>query len=217
MSDPAKYESWYHTRRGKWIGDNEFRLMMHQMDTAPGSTLLDVGCGTGHFSRRFAAAGLTVTGIDPDGEAMAFARAQGNTVRYLEGTALDLPFDDSSFDYCSAITSLCFIATPGQAMAEMWRVSRKAVVLGLLNRHSLLYLQKKERGAYRGARWDTAREISLLIPALRPRPASVETGTAIAIPSGSRLAHLVETLRSTRLPGGAFLSICIRKPSTLDP
>jgi len=51
------------------------------------------------------------------------------------------------------MTSLCFVANPEQALAEMWRVSRKAVVLGLLNRHSLLYYVGRNRKGYQAARW----------------------------------------------------------------
>jgi ubiquinone/menaquinone biosynthesis C-methylase UbiE len=185
--------------------------MMAQLHPAPGATLLDVGCGTGYFSRRFATAGLRVTGLDPDREAIAFARAQGNSIEYLEGTALELPFADARFAYCAAVTSLCFIVEPEAALAELWRVSRKAVILGLLNRHSLLYLQKRERGAYRGARWDTAQDARSWISRLLPKPTSIEVGSAILIPGGHAIARLIETLRSTHLPGGAFLSICIRK------
>ena len=66
VNDPTAYEAWYHTARGTWIGAVEFRLMMHLLQPASGATLLDVGSGTGYFSRCFAAAGLRVIGIDPD-------------------------------------------------------------------------------------------------------------------------------------------------------
>lgn len=155
ITDPAAYEAWYHTPRGAWIGKIESALLLHLLQPHPGQTLLDVGSGTGYFSRRFTAAGLRVTGVDPDREMLHYARALEDGVEYLEATALHLPFADRSFDYCTAVTSLCFIAEPEQALAEMWRVSRHGVVLGLLNRHSLLYHLKHGRGAYRGARWDS--------------------------------------------------------------
>ena len=88
-------------------------LLIYLLQPAPGASLLDVGCGTGYFSRRFAAAGLRVTGIDPDRAAIGFAREQDTgTVSYLIGSANALPFPDQAFDYCTAITSLCFIAIP---------------------------------------------------------------------------------------------------------
>ena len=65
-TDPAAYEAWYHAPRGAWIGDREFSLLTSLLHPQPGASLLDVGCGTGWFSRRFAEFGLRVTGIDPD-------------------------------------------------------------------------------------------------------------------------------------------------------
>ena len=44
------------------------------------------------------------------------------------------------------MTSLCFIDDPLPALREMWRVTRHALVLGLLNRHSLLHREKHGQG-----------------------------------------------------------------------
>jgi len=90
--DPAAYEAWYHTPRGQWIGDHEFSLMQHLLMAEEDTTLLDIGCGTGHFSRRFAQLGLSVTGIDPDPATLKFARTKGEDVRYMQGSVLELPF-----------------------------------------------------------------------------------------------------------------------------
>ena len=70
---PDEYEAWYETARGHWIAQREFDLMMRLLRPPAGSTLLDVGCGTGHFTRRFAAAGLHVTGLDPDAAMLDYA------------------------------------------------------------------------------------------------------------------------------------------------
>ena len=67
--DAATYDAWYHTPRGRWIGEVEYRLLHRMLARVPDATLLDVGCGTGYFTRRFAQdAGLRVTGLGPDGE-----------------------------------------------------------------------------------------------------------------------------------------------------
>jgi SAM-dependent methyltransferase len=210
--NPREYEAWYQTARGNWIADREFDLMMRLIMKPPaGATLLDAGCGTGHFSRRFAAVGLRVTGLDPDPAMLDYARGAGGGVDYLRGTGTALPFDNNAYDHVTAVTSLCFIADAPGALREMWRVARHAVLLGLLNRHSLLHRQKHGRGAYRGARWDTAAEIQRWAQSLEPAP-QITPRSAIFLPSGSMIAHVVETVLPSVLPWGGFLAVLLRKP-----
>ncbi|MGW8248242.1 MAG: class I SAM-dependent methyltransferase, partial [Acidiferrobacterales bacterium] len=188
----AEYNAWYHTRRGAWIANAEFNLMMSMMQPPAGSSLLDVGCGTGHFSRRFAQAGLQVTGMDPDNNALAFAKHQSVDIDYCEGEAQHLPFRDASFDYCSAVTSLCFIDDVNTALREMWRVSRKGVVLGLLNRRSLLYREREQHPGYIGARWDSASDARQWGQQLLMPVSDIRIKTAINFPGGNHLARIVE-------------------------
>ena len=213
IPDPTAYEAWYTTPRGQWVSDCEFTLLMQLLKPDAGASLLDVGCGTGHFSRRFARSGLSVTGIDPDPAALAFARARGEGIHYRQGSALELPFPDKAFDYTVAVTSLCFVEEPLQALQEIWRVSRHASVLGLLNRHSLLHRRKKGRGSYTGARWDAASEVlDTWLPALTPLPGNSTVRTAIFFPGGSRLAQWSERLLPNVLPWGGFLAVALEKP-----
>ena len=212
--DPVAYEAWYETPRGQWIGEREFILLQHLLKPEADASLLDVGCGTGHFSRRFAQHGQSVTGIDPDPKVIDFAKEQNGGITYLQGNALDLPFPDNSYDYTIAVTSLCFIDEPLLALNEMWRVTRHTLVLGLLNRHSLLYLKKRGHGSYLNARWDTAKEIvDGWLPELSTAPTEVSLRTAIFFPDGTWFARLAEQWIPARLPVGGFLAICLVKNS----
>jgi SAM-dependent methyltransferase len=208
--DPATYDSWYRTPRGAWIGDVEFDLLLRLLRPLPGTSLLDAGSGTGYFSRRFAAAGLRVTGVDPDPAMLGYARDRDGSVVYLRGSATALPLADAAFDYVSAITSLCFVAEPELALREMWRVARRAVVLGLLNRHSLLYRRKREHGGYRGARWDSAADARSWVRALQPSP-HVSVRSAVFLPGGAHAARIVERTVPNIVPWGGFLALCLRK------
>ena len=96
---PEAYEAWYATPRGRWITGVEYAMLRGMLAPEPGDTLLDVGCGTGHFTRRFARDGHTVVGIDPDADAVGWAR--GHTAsgeRYVRGRAEALPFPDPCSD-----------------------------------------------------------------------------------------------------------------------
>lgn len=209
--NPGEYEAWYETARGRWIAGREFDLMMRLLNPQAGSSLLDVGCGTGHFSRRFAGAGLQVTGIDPDAAMLDYASGLGGGVNYLLGTGTALPFEDNSFDYVTAVTSLCFISDAEQALREMWRVARHAVLLGLLNRRSLLYRQKHGHGAYRGARWDAPADVRRWAQQLQPAP-RIAVRSVIFLPGGGVLARAAEALLPDMLPWGGFLAVRLRKP-----
>ena len=213
MHNPAKYEAWYHTPRGTWIGNAEFSLLQSLLSPTAGARLLDAGCGTGWFSRRFAGQGLQVTAVDPDPKAIAYARSQGGEVSWMEASATALPFADNSFDYSSAVTSLCFIDDVQQAAQEMWRVSRHGMVLGLLNRRSLLYRQKHGRGSYDGARWDTLAEVKTWATRLQPVPC-LETGYAIFLPGGGTLARMTEKMLPSCIPFGGFLAVVLNRPAT---
>jgi SAM-dependent methyltransferase len=206
---PEQYDAWYRTPRGAWIGDVEFRLLVAMLQPQRGETLLDVGCGTGYFTRRFArAAGLQVSGVDPDPQWLAYARSlAGLGEDYVAGRAEQLPFADRSFDCTACVTALCFVAEQRQALREMLRVTRRRLVLGLLNRHSLLYLREGRgggRGGYRGAHWHTAAEVRALFGGV---PASgLQIRSAIVLPSGGRLAQGVERRWPTHWLLGGFLA-----------
>ncbi len=213
--DPAEYEAWYHTPRGRWIGDVEFECLWRLLNPGTGATLLDVGSGTGYFSRRFAAGGLQVTALDPDPGMLAYAKGHDGPVSYIRGSAARLAIRDDSFDFTTAVTSLCFVREPARALAEMWRVSRQRVILGLLNRHSLLHLRKREKGGYRGARWDSVRTVQAWCEELHPKP-RVIVRSAVFWPGEPAVARVVERLASGGQPWGGFLAVGLYKNSTMS-
>ena len=203
------YDAWYDTDRGRWIGETEYRLLRALLPIAPGSSTLDVGCGTGWFTRHLAADGVDVTGVDVDPEALRFARTRGDgSARYVEGDARALPFGTGSFDGVISITALCFVADWPRAVAEIVRVSRGRFALGLLNRHSLLWRAKGPGGgvgAYQGAHWHTKREIADVLATLAVKQVRYRYG--VFIPSGTLVARCTEGALPSRLPFGSFLAV----------
>lgn len=208
ITDPASYDQWYQTGRGRWISNIEFEILRQQIDSRVGCSLLDVGCGTGHFTRRFEDAGFAVTALDVDERMLCYARSVSQRSDYVQGDVCALPFADKYFDHCVAITSLCFVADMQLAVSEMLRVARRTVVLGLLNRNSLLYYQKHDRGSYKGARWDDIHFMGLTgaIDVLFQR----QVQTALFLPSGGVLARVAESLIPQWLPWGSFLVVSFR-------
>ena len=204
---PADYEAWYATPRGHWIGETEYALAARSLVAQQDDSLLDIGCGTGWFTRRAAADGLVVTGLDPNAAWLDYARAHSSpALNWVEGDARHLPFADASFDHVLSIAALCFVDDERRAVAEAVRVARRGFALGWLNRASLLYGQKGRHGgsgAYRGARWHTPREVRALFSGLPVKDVSLRS--AIFLPSGTRWVRRVERVVPESLPWGGLL------------
>lgn len=212
---PENYDAWYRTPRGAWIGDTEFAVLHGLLAPRPGERLLDVGCGTGYFSRRFAIAGHSVIGLDPDPAMLAFACTHATSVeRYVRGDARCLPFPDRSFDLTVSVTALCYIPDQFAALREIARVTRRRFALGLLNRHSLLYLQRGRHGGsggYRGAYWHTRAELRELLTRVAIRRFTVRN--AVYLPAGGALSRLAENTIPRLVPLGAFIAVAGEVPA----
>lgn len=208
--DAETYEAWYHTPRGRWIGDTEFDLLRRLLRPREGESLLDVGCGTGYFTRRFAAESKRrAIGLDPDLAWLRFAVSYDHTdASYCAGRAERLPFPACSFDRTVSVTALCFIPDQQRAVREIVRVTRKRFAIGLLNRRSLLYLRKGTRGgsgAYRGAHWHIESEVRALFEGLAV--SGLEIRSAVILASGNRLARTVESVLPDWHRFGAFIVV----------
>lgn len=208
--DPEVYDRWYETPRGRWIGTRESALVLAELAPRPGESLLDVGCGTGYFTRALASATTgTVTGADVDPRRVDYARRRRDAdLSYEVADARALPHPNRSFDLVVAITALCFVDDERRALCEMLRVARRRVAVGLLNRHSLLGWQRARdggRGGYRGARWHTVREAARLFDGLLAQ--QVRVRTAIHLPGGGRFARFVERIWPGSFHTGAFILV----------
>lgn len=209
----ADYDAWYDTPRGRWVGDAECRMLLRAVEPRQGESLLDVGCGTGWFTRRMARLpGVQVTGLDINAEWLAYARERDAASDYIEGDALALPFADNSVDGVVSIAALCFTADWRRAVGEIVRVSRGRFAIGMLNRRSLLWRDKGRNGgsgAYRGACWVTPDELRDSVAGLPVT--DVRVSSAVFLPSGSLLARAVECLLPAHLAIGGLVVLSGRK------
>ena len=159
FNDPGQavgYESWYQTT-GRRADRLEKKLLGRLLDDFPRArTLLEIGCGTAHFTRWFADRGLRVIGLDHARPMLADA-ARRSQHPLVQGDALQLPFPDHSVDLAVLITTLEFLSPPVMALAEALRVARRGLILGVINRCSLLGMRYKRSA---DSPWDAARLFS---------------------------------------------------------
>ena len=131
ITHPRAYElfanAWFLGQRAR-----VFDRLVAASGAQHGERVLDIGCGTGYFSRRIAGAVSpdgAVIGIDPSEPMLSYAtgHAPANCTFRAAG-AEDLPFGDGSFDVI--VSSLAFHHIPterrGDAVREMFRVLRPA-------------------------------------------------------------------------------------------
>lgn len=116
------------------LGAREF---YERLPIAPGSRLLDVGCGSGQLALMAAKDGLEVTGVDIASNwverARARAQAEGLPARFEEADAEALPFEDASFDVVASLIGAMFAPRPDQVAKELLRVCVPGGTIAMAN------------------------------------------------------------------------------------
>jgi ubiquinone/menaquinone biosynthesis C-methylase UbiE len=160
----ARYEDWY-VGPGALADRVEKELLSKALETFPErETLLEVGCGSGHFTRWFRDQGLAVMGVDLSRTMLAEARRRG-TSACVVADARALPFADRSFDLVALVATLEFLEAPARGLREAVRVARHGLVLGTFNRFSLHALRRRlgSSPVWRRARFYRPAEIRRLV------------------------------------------------------
>ena len=166
--------------------------MVRLLDPQPGERILDIGSGIGGPARWIAYHyRCDVTGIDLTAEFCAAARALGDLtgqsarVEFVEGSALDMPFADASFERAYSQNVVMNIADKRAFYAEAYRVLKPGGVLVLSN------LCEGENGPpYYPAPWADTPATSFL--------ATVEETRADIGASGFEILSLEDTTPRTR-------------------
>ncbi|MDH3732880.1 MAG: class I SAM-dependent methyltransferase [Gemmatimonadota bacterium] len=87
---------------------------------------IDIGCGEGWNTRQVAAMGARITAIDVARRFIGFAveeeRESPVGIDYAVANAVELPFDDATFDFATAFMSMMDIPDKPDALREAYRV-----------------------------------------------------------------------------------------------
>lgn len=205
----ARYEQWY-AGPGRQADLLEKRLLQRMLFRLGAvRTILEIGCGTGHFTRWMRSLNYEVIGLDSSPPMLEQARSL-NGGEYWPGDALPLPFPDQSFDVAALITTLEFVSDSERALREAARVSRAGLLLGVINRSSLLARRYRRSG---NPLWDSARFFT-----------PFELETLVRKAAGDRFVEVswrttlwpVPWVGDLPLPWGGFIGLAARWKSLIE-
>lgn len=183
-----RYEKWFETHEAAYVSE---LLALRPFVPWQGRGI-EIGVGSGRFA---APLGVQI-GVDPSPAMLRYAAGRG--IRVVEAIAEHLPFAEGRFDHVLVVTTLCFVDSPPQMLAESRRVLKPGgrLVIGFIDRESPLgqdyRLHQTENVFYRDAVFHSAHEVANLL---------VEAGFTIDA-WGQTLAHplpetrCIEALRS---------------------
>lgn len=115
----------------------EAEKFINDLGLKPGMKVLDVACGTGNLSLPAARLGATVTGVDIAPNLLEQARekaaAEGLDIKFDEGDAEALPYEDASFDAVVTMYGAMFAPRPDLVAAELKRVCKPGGFIAMAN------------------------------------------------------------------------------------
>lgn len=112
--------------------DRTWRRLTVEAVVQPGDRVLDACCGTGDLAVAAEREGGIVTGLDFSAEMLQRARRKSETVAWVQGDLLDLPFEDASFDVATVGFGVRNVADLAAGLRELRRVLRPGGRLAIL-------------------------------------------------------------------------------------
>lgn len=133
------YDTWYTTKMGAFVDQVQTNLAFDLLEVPGEMTVLEVGSGTGNFTKKLVERGCMVTGIDVSSEMLDVAREKlGDAypdVELHQMDVTDLKFPDNTFDAVFSIVTFEFVKDIEQALDELFRVVKEGgqIVIGMIS------------------------------------------------------------------------------------
>jgi ubiquinone/menaquinone biosynthesis C-methylase UbiE len=216
---PEQYNRWFKTPIGALVKEYEQALILDLLRPRANERIVDVGCGTGIFTRPVIAQGAEVVGIDVSKSMLHTARGILPAAKFLPLAAdmRALPFRDDQFDKTLSVTALEFVHDAEAAIAELFRVTRPRgyVVIATLNCLSPWAKRRraeagdKAQSLFRHAYFRSPQQLRALVPG----EGIIKTAIHFQKATEPSQARAIEAAGNRAgLDTGAFVIGCWQKP-----
>lgn len=147
------YDDYYHSDFGKIVDRAEKEIVLSLLKDIPKEEVIELGCGTGHWTNYLIKQGFKVIGIDASEAMLNMAKSKGINAKFLLADSENLPFTDESYKIIVSITMLEFADNQDTVIQEMYRVLKKDgwLILGFLNAKSILGRNKEKDEIFKNA------------------------------------------------------------------
>jgi ubiquinone/menaquinone biosynthesis C-methylase UbiE len=204
------YESYYQ-QKYKRADRSEKALLKKLLDNlGETESLLEVGCGTGHFTRWFESYGLECMGLDLSGIMLREAKKLWTKGTLLQGESSFMPFKNKSFDVVAFIDCLVYMPNPIKAIREALKVARKGLIFGLINRWSLptlrrmIQLRMGKNPYYKNAKFYSILDMKQMLKNALGDAYTTSYWNTTVFPNN------LEEAQSSLFPFGAFLGVAVK-------
>ncbi len=217
LADAEGHENWFRSVQGQRALAFEQGLFRKIWAPVSPQRVLEVGCGSGIFLEWFKSQGHMTAGLEPSSSSLELARRRlGPKVQLDQGFAENLPYDDNEFDTVALITSMEFVDDPYLALKEAFRVARRNVLLGVLNKYSIGCLHYGiqrlwKDSVYSRARFFSVFQLRRMSTGILSGAVPIEWRTCFSLPLPFlRYIHLLERIAVLqRHPFGHFIAMRI--------
>lgn len=156
------YDKYYSSSIGSRIDRIEKEVVAGYLLSASRQPVLELGCGTGHWSQFLSEMGFNITATDISEVMLTIANRKNiKNVSFQRADASNLPFCNESFETIVSITMLEFTGKIQKVLDEIFRILKPngSLILGCLNINSELGKAKDNDESFRNAHFFSKDEL----------------------------------------------------------
>jgi ubiquinone/menaquinone biosynthesis C-methylase UbiE len=210
------YEAYYQTkyRRADILEKKLLRKLLNQFGDM--QKVLEVACGTGHFTRWMESIGLECYGLDLSHLMLGEARKLWSNGQLIQGESHYLPFRSGSFDVIAFIACLEYMPNVGKVFQEAARVARKGMIVGLMNKWSpstirrIAQVKMGRNPFYKNAKFYSILDIKRILKETLHDTHSVDYWNTTVFPKA------LGSKESAFFPFGSYLGLAVKLRGAYD-